>query len=84
MNTYIQSILKGILIGSIAVFIASTVKAQAQNVNLYDKEEYPQAYCMALNIYYEARGNRKPRSEETKQKIRESVLATNALKKKTS
>ena len=25
--------------------------------NLYAKEEYPEEYCMALNIYYEARGS---------------------------
>jgi len=53
--TYIESILKGILIGSIAVFIATSVKAET--VTLYTPEDYPQAYCMALNIYYEARGS---------------------------
>lgn len=26
-------------------------------VELYSEEEYPQHYCMALNIYYEARGS---------------------------
>ena len=25
--------------------------------NLYAKEDYPEEYCMALNIYYEARGS---------------------------
>ena len=25
--------------------------------NLYAKEEYPEEYCLALNIYYEARGS---------------------------
>lgn len=53
MNTYIQPILKGILIGSIAVFIAGAVKAQP----VFEIEDHPQAHCMALNVYYEARGS---------------------------
>jgi len=51
--TYIESILKGILIGSIAVFIASTAQAKG----LYTADEQPQAWCLAQNIYYEARGS---------------------------
>ena len=53
MNTYITSILRGILIGSITVFIASQVSAKG----LYTSDEDPQAWCLAQNIYYEARGS---------------------------
>ena len=40
-----------------AVMLIVANAAQAQTTNLYTEEEYPQAYCMALNIYYEARGS---------------------------
>lgn len=40
-----------------AVMLVVASVAQAQTTNLYTEEEYPQAYCMALNIYYEARGS---------------------------
>ena len=53
MKTYIKSILKGIFIGSIAVFIASNVQAKG----LFTAEEQPEMWCMAQNIYYEARGS---------------------------
>jgi len=53
MNNYVESILKGILIGSIAVFIASAVEAKG----LYTADEEPEMWCMAQNIYYEARGS---------------------------
>lgn len=53
MKTYIQTMLKGILIGSIAAFAASTANAKG----LYTAEEQPEMWCMAQNIYYEARGS---------------------------
>ena len=53
MKNYIESILKGILIGSIAVLIASQVNANG----LYTAEDRPQEWCLAQNIYYEARGS---------------------------
>lgn len=53
MKNYIESILKGILIGSIAVFIAGNVQAKG----LFTADEDPQAWCLAQNIYYEARGS---------------------------
>ena len=53
MKNYIEAVLKGILIGSIAVFIASTANAKG----LYTADEEPQAWCLAQNIYYEARGS---------------------------
>lgn len=40
-----------------AVMLIVANVAQAQTTNLYTEEDYPQAYCMALNIYYEARGS---------------------------
>ena len=40
---------------AVLLFVANV--AQAQTTNLYTEEDYPQAYCMALNIYYEARGS---------------------------
>ena len=53
MKNYIEAVLKGILIGSIAVFIASNANAKG----LYTADEYPDAWCLAQNIYYEARGS---------------------------
>ena len=53
MKNYIEAVLKGILIGSIAVFIASTAQAKG----LYTADEQPDAWCLAQNIYYEARGS---------------------------
>jgi len=47
--------MKKLIAAFVMLFSAST--AQATQVNLYDEEMYPQAYCMALNIYYEARGS---------------------------
>jgi len=40
-----------------AVMLIVANVAQAQTTNLYTEEDYPQAYCMALNIYNEARGS---------------------------
>jgi len=53
MKTYIQAMLKGIFIGSIAVFVASTANAKG----LFTAEDKPEMWCMAQNIYYEARGS---------------------------
>ena len=38
-----------------AVMLVTAKTAEAQT--LYTSEEYPQAYCMAQNIYFEARGS---------------------------
>lgn len=43
-----------------AVVIISVPFASARgnpSFEIFDKEEYPQHYCLALNIYYEARGS---------------------------
>ena len=47
--------MKFYIMAAVLLFVANV--AQAQTTNLYTEEEYPQAYCMALNIYYEARGS---------------------------
>ena len=47
--------MKFYIMAAVLLFVANV--AQAQDTNLYTEEEYPQAYCMALNIYYEARGS---------------------------
>jgi len=47
--------MKFYIIAAVMLIVANA--AQAQTTNLYTEEEYPQAYCMALNIYYEARGS---------------------------
>ena len=36
---------------------ASSVQAQDTTTELYTAEQYPQHYCLAQNIYYEARGS---------------------------
>lgn len=53
MKNYIESILKGILIGSLAVFVASTANAKG----IFTAEQDQEAWCMAQNVYYEARGS---------------------------
>ncbi len=47
--------MKFYIMAAVLLFVANV--AQAQTTNLYTEEDYPQAYCMALNIYYEARGS---------------------------
>ena len=47
--------MKFYIMAVVLLFVANV--AQAQTTNLYTEEDYPQAYCMALNIYYEARGS---------------------------
>lgn len=41
----------------LSLVFASTNAQADEFVNLYTQEEYPQHYCLALNIYYEARGS---------------------------
>jgi spore germination cell wall hydrolase CwlJ-like protein len=36
---------------------ASSVQAEPSTTELYTAEQYPQHYCLALNIYFEARGS---------------------------
>ena len=53
MKTYIQAMLKGILILTASVFVTSTANAKG----LFAPETNPEMWCMAQNIYYEARGS---------------------------
>lgn len=39
------------------IFASVTYAKDAVAIELYTEEQYPQHYCMALNIYYEARGS---------------------------
>jgi len=41
------------IMAAVMLIVANVAQAQS----LYTEEEYPQAHCMALNIYYEARGS---------------------------
>ena len=45
--------MKTLLMAGILVTFANIVMGES----LYAKEEYPEEYCLALNIYYEARGS---------------------------
>ena len=47
--------MKKLIAAFIVLMSAST--AQAQTQELYTAEQYPEHYCLALNIYYEARGS---------------------------
>jgi len=46
-------------IAAILLVLVSTFGANAKepNIQLFTQEEYPEHYCLALNIYYEARGS---------------------------
>lgn len=44
------------IIVAVAMLVSASA-AQAQDVQLYTEDEYPQHYCLAQNIYYEARGS---------------------------
>lgn len=39
------------------IFASVTYAKGANAIELYTEDQYPQHYCMALNIYYEARGS---------------------------
>ena len=44
------------IIVAVAMLVSASA-AQAQDVQLYTANEYPEHYCLAQNIYYEARGS---------------------------
>lgn len=60
MNKYLQSILKGVLIGSIAVVGVSAI-AEGSSSPIKDRGgvyiDAEQINCLSLNIYYEARSS---------------------------
>jgi N-acetylmuramoyl-L-alanine amidase len=46
------------IILALSMLVSSVVVAQAEvNQELYSEQDRPQEYCLALNIYYEARGS---------------------------
>lgn len=49
--------MKKLIAAAFLLFVSNTAMASEGRIELYDAEMYPQAYCMALNIYYEARGS---------------------------
>ena len=61
MNKYLQSILKGTLIGSIAVVGISTFAKGSPSIDedtySYVSYDTEQVHCLALNVYYEARSS---------------------------
>ena len=44
------------LIAAVAMLFSASA-AQAQSIELYTAEQYPEHYCLAQNIYFEARGS---------------------------
>ena len=52
----VSSVYNFVLVIALAVF-AAPVFATEENFSGYSEEVFPETYCMALNIYYEARGS---------------------------
>lgn len=49
--------IKATIMAAMAALLLTGNIAKANDVLLYEQESYPQAYCLALNMYYEARGS---------------------------
>ena len=49
--------MKRLLLSIVAVMFTTSVHATEQTFAGYSEEHFPETYCMALNIYYEARGS---------------------------
>ena len=49
--------MKRAILGLIAVMLTTSVHATTEKTELYSAETHPEAYCLALNTYYEARGS---------------------------
>jgi len=45
------------LIAALVMLVATQASAKDDIFALFNKEQYPQHYCLALNIYYEARSS---------------------------
>jgi spore germination cell wall hydrolase CwlJ-like protein len=45
------------LIAALFMLVSSASVSKAQDIELYTAEQYPEHYCLALNIYHEARGS---------------------------
>ena len=53
-NQQIEAVMKHFIMAAIVLVVTSAANAQT---SLYSEESHPEAYCLALNIYYEARGS---------------------------
>lgn len=49
--------MKNFIAAILLVFVSTSANANEPNIQLFTQEEYPEHYCLALNIYYEARGS---------------------------
>ena len=49
--------MKRLLLSIIAIMMTTSVSSANQEFAGYSEETFPETYCMALNIYYEARGS---------------------------
>jgi len=49
--------MKRLLMSIVAIMLTTSVHATEQTFAGYSEENFPETYCMALNIYYEARGS---------------------------
>lgn len=49
--------MKKLIAALFMLFVSSTAQAEETVTELYTAEQYPQHYCLAQNIYYEARGS---------------------------
>ena len=49
--------MKRLLLSIIAVMMTASVSSANQEFAGYSEKTFPETYCMALNIYYEARGS---------------------------
>lgn len=45
------------IIAALVMLVATQASAKDDIFSLFNKEQYPQHYCLALNIYYEARSS---------------------------
>jgi len=49
--------MKKLLLSIVVIMLTGSVHATEQKFSGYSEEIFPETYCMALNIYYEARGS---------------------------
>ena len=50
--------MKNIIVAAVLALVSATsASAREPSVQLFTQAEYPEHYCLALNIYYEARGS---------------------------
>jgi len=49
--------MKNFIAAILLVFVSTSANANEPNIQLFTQEEYPEHYCLALNIYFEARNS---------------------------